>query len=86
MKRGTLTRHHNLDKKSAADPWYFSILVKNAEGEYETLLFTEESIASARQRTRMNPEDEAHPTWIDKLVRILGKQPPIQLPETHSEK
>ncbi len=86
MKRGTLIRRHNLDKKSAADPWYFSILVKNPEGKYETLLCTEEDLVYARQRTRMNPEDEAVPTWIDKLVRILGKQPPLELPETHSEK
>ena len=76
----------NLDKKNAADSWYFSILVKNASGAYETLLFTQEDLTRSRERTRLNPEDETNPTLFDKIVKILGKQQPIQLPDNHSEK
>lgn len=86
MKRGLLVRKSNLDKKATANPWYISILVKNAGGKYETLLFTEEDLTRSRERVRMNPEDETTPTLFDKLVKILGKQPPIQLPDNHSEK
>ena len=86
MKRGLLERIGNLDKRTSADSWYLRIVVKNERGELETLLFTEESVAAARERTKANPEDEAKVTWIDKVLRILGKQPPLQLPPTHSEK
>ena len=86
MKRGLLERKSNLDKKATANAWYFSILVKNADGNYETLLFTEEDLTRARQRVRMNPEDETTPTLFDKIVKILGKQQPIQIPDNHSEK
>jgi len=86
MKRGLLELKSNLDKKNAADSWYFSILVKNASGEYETLLFTQEDLTRSRERTRLNPEDETKPTWLDKLLKYLGKQTPTQLPDNHSEK
>mgnify|MGYP003110170116 CR=1 FL=1 len=86
LKRGLLERKSNLDKKGSADSWYFSILVKNASGDYETLLFTEEDLTRSRERVRMNPEDETNPTLFDKIVKILGKQQPIQLPDNHSEK
>ncbi len=86
MKRGLLEMKSNLDKKATADAWYFSILVKNADGNYETLLFTQETLTRARERTRLNPEDETTPTLFDKIVKILGKQQPIQLPDNHSEK
>jgi len=86
MKRGLLEMKSNLDKKNAADAWYFSVLVKNADGNYETLLFTQEDLTRARERTRLNPEDETYPTLFDKLVKILGKQQPTQLPDNHSEK
>jgi len=78
MKRGLLERKSNLDKKATANPWYISILVKNAEGNYETLLFTEEDLTRSRERTRLNPEDETTPTLLDKLVKNLGKQQPLQ--------
>lgn len=86
MERGLLQRKSNLDKKATADPYYYAVLVKNAEGNYETLLLTDTDLTRARERTRLNPEDETTPTLFDKIVKILGKQQPIQLPDNHSEK
>ena len=75
MKRGTVIRAANLDKKSSANFWYMKMLVK-IDGKLER----------ARERTRKNPEDEVVPTFIDKLLRILGKTPAPELPDGHSEK
>ena len=85
MKRGTVIRAANLDKKSSANFWYMMMLVK-IDGKLETLIFTEKEVERARERTRKNPEDEVVPTFIDKLLRILGKTPAPELPDGHSEK
>lgn len=86
MKRGTLIRQPNLDKKSTANFWYIKLLVKNSNGRLETLIFTEKEVDRARERTSKNPEDEILPGFFDRCLRILGKQPPIQLPDGHSDK
>ena len=85
MKRGTMIRAVNLDKKSSANFWYMKVLVKTGN-KFETLIFTEKEVDRARERTEKNPEDEIVPNWIDKVLRILGKPITPKLPEGHSEK
>lgn len=86
MKRGTLMRQPNLDKKSTANFWHIKVLVKGPAGKLETLIFTEKEVERARERTVKNPEDEIIPGFLDRCLVVLGKQPKIQLPDGHSDK
>lgn len=86
MKRGTLIRQPNLDKKATANLYYMKVLVKMPSGKLETLIFTEKEVQVAQERTEKNPEDEIKPGFVDRLLRGLGKHPPLELPPGHSSK
>ncbi len=59
MKFGRLHRAQNLDQKSGATESYRRLLIKDAEGTYETLLITDHELGRCRDRAKKNPEELA---------------------------
>ena len=58
VKMGRLIRVVNQNKRSAANKWYWSIPVENADGGRErTILLTDKELKRAEERARKNPED-----------------------------
>lgn len=68
LNAGRLKKVRNLDQKRGAAENYYAVLVKNSAGMFETLLFTELEVVTARYRVRMNPEDELLPARCDRLL------------------
>jgi hypothetical protein len=64
---GKLHKTDNNDYKDFAAWIYNRVLIKNEEGEFETLLFTDNELKVARARSEKNPEEMLTPSLVDKL-------------------
>tara|TARA_Y100000310_G_scaffold339251_1_gene431378 strand:+ start:1693 stop:1953 length:261 start_codon:yes stop_codon:yes gene_type:complete len=64
---GKVHRCINNDPKFGSMNFYNRVLVKREDGQFETLLFTDNELGRARERVRKNPEDQLKPTLVDRL-------------------
>jgi hypothetical protein len=64
---GHMQKVPNVDAKFGSAAEYTRILVKNEEGEFETLLLTDNEIARIRERVYKSPEEGITPNIMDKM-------------------
>jgi len=64
---GKIHKTTNNDPKMGAVWVYNRVLVKDEDGELETLLLTDHELGVIRARVQKNPEEHLEPTWLDKL-------------------
>jgi hypothetical protein len=72
MKFGMLHRSQNLDKKVGANSSYWRLLIKDPEGQYETLLITDYELERCRDRAKKNPEDLLVMTWWGRVKALFA--------------
>ena len=64
---GNLQRVPNVDARFGSAPEYVRVLVRNEQGNFETLLLTEHELIRIRKRAATSPEETIEPTFTDKL-------------------
>ena len=69
VKAGRLIKVWNKIKKAAANKFYYSVWVEDADGNNERcLLFTEKELARAEARAKKNPEDLPKKGFLTNLI------------------
>jgi hypothetical protein len=74
MKRGLLIYDPNDADGFGEAPGYFTVLVVDTQHQREwlPLLITPAELKRIRSRAQKNPEDTPRPSWLDRLLRLLG--------------
>ena len=68
---GFLHRHVNKSSDNTEAGHYYRVLVKNARGQFETLLLTDSDLERCQTRAQNQKEDQLVPTWWDKVRSLF---------------